>query len=66
MLPPTGKFSAISYSMIYDHTLPFGRPEAVAEGILELITDTNVVGRVMTVTKEKGRRYIRLLGDSKL
>lgn len=42
------------------------RPETVAEGILELITDTSKVGRVMTVTMEKGIRYINLLGDAKL
>ena len=41
------------------------RPETVAEGILELITDTSKVGHVMTVTNEKGRRYIHLLGDPK-
>lgn len=47
-------------------TISFRRPESVAEGILELVTDTSKVGRVMTVTKNKGIRYIRLLGDSKL
>lgn len=44
----------------------FCRPETVAEAILELATDTSKVGQVMTVTNGKGRRYIHLLGDSKL
>lgn len=41
-------------------------PETVAEAMLELIMDTSKAGRVMTVTKSKGWRYIHLLGDSKL
>ena len=41
------------------------RPEDVAEGVLELITDISQVGMVMTVTKGKGKSYITLLGDPK-
>lgn len=38
-------------------------PDKVAEGILELITDTTKSGAVMTVTLAKGLKYQRLFGD---
>lgn len=40
-------------------------PETVAEGILELITDTNRAGDVMAVrlSYENSREYFRLPGD---
>ena len=41
------------------------RAEEVAKGVLELIQDTSAVGKVMTVTKAKGRRFIHLLGEPK-
>jgi len=41
------------------------RPDVIAEGVLALIKDQDAVGKVMTVTKAKGHKYIRLLGDPK-
>ena len=38
-------------------------PDKVAEGILQLITDTTKSGAVMTVTLAKGIKYQRLFGD---
>ena len=37
--------------------------DKVAEGILELITDTSKSGAVMTATLAKGLKYQRLFGD---
>ena len=37
--------------------------DKVAEGILELITDTSKSGAVMTATLTKGLKYQRLFGD---
>ncbi len=41
-------------------------PEKVAEGILELATDTTKAGAVMTVTLRRGMDYYRMLGDPKV
>jgi hypothetical protein len=49
--------------MIVETTLPPCSPDKVAEGILQLITDTTMSGAVMTVTLAKGIKYQRLFGD---
>lgn len=41
-------------------------PEKVAEGILELVTDTTKAGAVMTITLKRGIDYYALLGDPKV
>ena len=56
--PPTNLYSEVP--------ILARRPETVAEGILELATDTTKAGRVMTVTNRDGIRYARLFGDAKL
>ena len=41
----------------------FSSPDKVAEGILQLITDTSKSGAIMTVTLAKGIKYKRMFGD---
>ena len=51
-----------THTHTHTHPLPPSADE-VAEGLLQLITDTDKSGAVMTVTLAEGIKYQRLFGD---
>ena len=58
--------SVITLALILlSHMHHIDSPEKVAEGVLELITDTSKAGAAMAITYNKGLTYPELLDNEK-